>query len=133
MQRIEHLGIAVVDIDQAIKQYSLLLNTICYKRELVKSQQVETAFFKLENHKIELLASTHKDGPITKFIQRKGEGIHHVAFLVNDIHEESERMIKDGFTSLQDKPYLGADNKIVAFFHPKDTHGALIEICQEIL
>ena len=108
------------------------LNTLCYKREEVESQQVTTAFFQLKDQKIELLAATSKESPIAKFIQRSGEGIHHLAFEVDDIEKEMKRLIQEGFEPLQKQPFKGADNKMVAFFHPKTTHGVLIEICQDI-
>ena len=132
MKRLEHIGIAVKDIDQAIDSYSRLLNTSCYKTEVVESQQVTTAFFKLKEQKIELLAATSPESVIARFIEKFGEGLHHVAFEVDDIIAEMKRLEKEGFTPLQKVPLKGADNKWVAFFHPKDTHGMLVEICQEM-
>ena len=132
MKQLEHVGIAVEDIDIAIDQYTLLLNTPCYKREEVQNQSVTTAFFKVKDQKIELLAATSPMSTIAKFLKKKGEGIHHLAFAVDDINAEMSRLAKEGFTPLQENPFRGADNKMVAFFHPKTTHGVLIEICQEI-
>ena len=132
MKQLEHIGIAVKDIEQAIDSYSRLLNTSCYKIEVVESQQVTTAFFKLKEQKIELLAATSAESLIARFIEKSGEGLHHIAFEVEDIDAEMVRLEKEGFTPLQKTPFKGADNKRVAFFHPKDTHGVLVEICQEI-
>ena len=132
MKQLEHIGIAVKDIEQAIDSYSRLLNTSCYKTEVVESQQVTTAFFKLKEQKIELVAATSAESVIARFIEKSGEGLHHIAFEVEDIDAEMVRLEKEGFTPLQKKPFKGADNKWVAFFHPKDTHGVLVEICQEI-
>ena len=132
MKQLEHIGIAVKDIEQAIHSYSRLLNTSCYKTEVVESQQVTTAFFKLKEQKIELLAATSPQSVIARFIEKSGEGLHHIAFEVEDIDAEMVRLEKEGFTPLQKNPLKGADNKWVAFFHPKDTHGVLVEICQEI-
>lgn len=132
MKQLEHIGIAVKDIEQAIDSYSRLLNTSCYKTEVVESQQVTTAFFKLKEQKIELVAATSPQSVIARFIEKSGEGLHHIAFEVEDIDAEMVRLEKEGFTPLQKKPFKGADNKWVAFFHPKDTHGVLVEICQEI-
>ncbi len=132
MKQLEHVGIAVKDLDTAIDQYTLLLNTPCYKKEEVESQAVTTAFFKVKDQKIELLAATSPTSTIAKFLKKKGEGIHHLAFEVEDINDEMSRLTAKGFTPLQEKPFRGADNKMVAFFHPKTTHGVLIEICQEI-
>ena len=132
MKQLEHIGIAVKDIEQAIDSYSRLLNTSCYKTEVVESQQVTTAFFKLKEQKIELLAATSAESLIARFIEKSGEGLHHIAFEVEDIDAEMVRLEKEGFTPLQKAPFKGADNKRVAFFHPKDTHGVLVELCQEI-
>lgn len=133
MKQLEHIGIAVKDIEQAIGSYSRLLNTSCYKTEVVESQQVTTAFFKLKEQKIELLAATSPQSVIARFIEKSGEGLHHIAFEVEDIDAEMVRLEKEGFTPLQKTPFKGADNKRVAFFHPKDTHGVLVELCQEII
>jgi methylmalonyl-CoA/ethylmalonyl-CoA epimerase len=132
MNKIEHIGIAVKDLNSSIVVYQKLLNTDCYKTEQVASESVNTAFFKTGENKVELLQATAPDSAIAKFIEKKGEGIHHIAFLVDDILAEMERLHKEGFVLLSDSPKKGADNKMVCFVHPKDTNGALIEICQEI-
>jgi methylmalonyl-CoA/ethylmalonyl-CoA epimerase len=132
MQKAEHIGIAVNDFDVSIPLFEKLLNTACYKTELVESEKVNTAFFKTGKTKIELLQSTDPDGVIAKYIDKKGEGIHHIAFEVKDIEAEMERLKKEGFILLNDKPKKGADNKWVCFLHPKTTNGVLIELCQEI-
>jgi methylmalonyl-CoA/ethylmalonyl-CoA epimerase len=132
MNKIEHIGIAVKDLNNSIAIYQKLLNTDCYKTEQVASEFVNTAFFKTGENKVELLQATAPDSAIAKFIEKKGEGIHHIAFLVDDILAEMERLHKEGFVLLSDSPKKGADNKMVCFVHPKDTNGVLIEICQEI-
>lgn len=132
MKKIEHIGIAVKDLNHSIAIYEKLLNTDCYKTEQVASELVNTAFFKTGENKVELLQATSPDSAIAKFIEKKGEGIHHIAFLVEDILAEMERLHKEGFVLLSDSPKKGADNKMVCFVHPKDTTGVLIEICQEI-
>lgn len=132
MKKIEHIGIAVKDLNRSIAIYEKLLNTDCYKTEQVASELVNTAFFKTGENKVELLQATAPDSTIAKFIEKKGEGIHHIAFLVDDILAEMERLHKEGFVLLNDSPKKGADNKMVCFVHPKDTNGVLIEICQEI-
>lgn len=132
MKKIEHLGIAVRDLDSAEEIYEHLLGTTSYKREEVESEGVLTSFFKVGDNKIELLQSTKEDGPIAKFIERKGEGIHHVAFGVEDIEAEMERLKEKGFRLLNEKPKRGADNKLICFVHPKDSNGVLVELCQEI-
>jgi methylmalonyl-CoA/ethylmalonyl-CoA epimerase len=129
---IEHIGIAVKDFAASIPLFEKLLNTPCYKTEMVESERVNTAFFTVGNSKIELLQSLEKDGVIEKFIEKRGEGMHHIAFLVEDIATEMERLQKEGFTLLNQEPKLGADNKLVCFLHPKGTNGTLIELCQEI-
>ena len=131
MQKIEHIGIAVKDLEASIALYQTLLNTPCYKREEVASENVNTAFFKTGENKIELLASTNPDGVISKFIEKKGEGIHHIAFAVDDIEAEMARLKKAGFVLLNEKPKPGADNKLVCFLHPKNTNGVLVELCME--
>ena len=131
MQKIEHIGIAVKDMDAAELTYERLLNSPSYKREEVASEHVVTSFFKSGPNKIELLAATDEQSPIYKFIEKKGEGIHHIAFAVEDIFAEMERLKAEGFTLLNDKPKIGADNKLVCFVHPKGAHGVLIELCQE--
>jgi methylmalonyl-CoA/ethylmalonyl-CoA epimerase len=131
MEKIEHLGIAVKNLEEAIPRYEKLFATTCYKRELVESQGVETAFFMVGPNKIELLSATTEDSPIAKFISKKGEGIHHTAFAVVDIKAEMERLSNEGFRLLMDEPITGADNKIICFLHPKETNGVLIELCQD--
>lgn len=130
--KIEHLGIAVRDLDAAEKIYGKLLGTPPYKREAVESEKVMTSFFMTGNNKIELLASSDTEGTIAKFIEKRGEGIHHVAFHVEDIYAEMERLQKEGFTLLNSEPKQGADNKLICFIHPKNTGGVLVELCQEI-
>lgn len=132
MNKIEHIGIAVKNLTNSIDIYQKLLNTDCYKTELVESEAVNTAFFKTGDNKIELLAATSPDSAIAKYIEKKGEGIHHIAFAVDDILEEMERLRNEGFVLLNDQPKKGADNKMICFVHPKETNGVLIEICQEI-
>jgi methylmalonyl-CoA/ethylmalonyl-CoA epimerase len=132
MQQTEHIGIAVKSLTTSIPLFEKLLNTGCYKTEMVASENVNTAFFKVGQTKIELLESTDKDGVIAKFIEKKGEGIHHIAFEVTDILAEMERLQSEGFVLLNEKPKLGADNKLVCFLHPKGTNGVLVELCQEV-
>jgi methylmalonyl-CoA/ethylmalonyl-CoA epimerase len=131
MNKVEHIGIAVKDLTVSIPLFEKLLNTTCYKTELVESEQVNTAFFKQGETKIELLESADTDGVITKFIEKKGEGMHHIAFDVDDIESEMKRLQEEGFVLLSDAPKQGADNKLVCFLHPKSTNGILIELCQE--
>ncbi|MGV3546763.1 MAG: methylmalonyl-CoA epimerase [Pedobacter sp.] len=132
MNKIEHIGIAVTDLQKASTLYEQLLGTSCYKTELVESENVVTAFFKTGENKIELLASTADDSAIAKFIAKKGEGIHHIAFDVDDIYAEMQRLKGEGFVLLNEEPKKGADNKLICFVHPKTTNGVLIELCQEI-
>jgi len=132
MLKIEHIGIAVQSLDHSIPLFESLLNTECYKQETVSSEKVITAFFRQGESKIELLESETEDGVIRKFIEKKGEGIHHIAFEVADIHLEMDRLRKAGFTLLNETPKHGADNKLVCFVHPKTANGVLIELCQEI-
>ncbi|MFZ0489835.1 MAG: methylmalonyl-CoA epimerase [Salegentibacter sp.] len=132
MKRIEHIGIAVKNLDEANETYQTVMGGECYKTEIVESEGVATSFFRVGESKIELLAATRDDSPIAKFIQKKGEGIHHIAFYVDDIEAEIERLKGEGFTLLNDKPKQGADNKLVAFMHPKSAHGVLVELCQEV-
>lgn len=132
MKKIEHIGIAVKNLDEANILYEKLLGTPSYKQEEVKSENVITSFFKIGQSKIELLQATSEDSAIHKFIEKKGEGFHHIAFCVSNIEEEVKRLISEGFKPLMDKPKLGADNKLVFFFHPKSTGGMLIEICQNV-
>jgi len=131
MLKIEHLGIAVKELEQSIPLFEQLLNTPCYKTEAVDSEGVNTAFFKVGDSKIELLEATHTESPIAKYIGKKGEGIHHIAFEVENIHAEMKRLAALGFELLQDAPKQGADNKMVCFLHPKTTNSVLIELCQE--
>ena len=132
MVKVEHIGIAVNSLTEAIPLYEKLLQTSCYKTEAVESEQVTTAFFRTGESKIELLESTGENGVIRKFIDRKGEGIHHLAFAVEDIIAEMARLKEEGFILLNETPRTGADNKLVCFLHPKSTNGVLIELCQEI-
>lgn len=131
MNHIEHIGIAVNSLSEAIPLYESLLNTTCYKREVVESEQVETAFFQTGPNKIELLCSLNEEGVIQKFIDKKGEGIHHIAFAVSDIYAEMKRLREAGFQLLNEEPKAGADNKLICFLHPKHTKGVLIELCME--
>lgn len=132
MKKIEHLGIAVKNLEEANKTYSKLFNQEPYKLEVVESEGVSTSFFKVGENKIELLEATKPDSAIAKFIEKKGEGIHHVAFDVDDIYAEMERLRNEGFIILNEEPKKGADNKLVCFIHPKSTNGVLIELCQDI-
>lgn len=132
MNKIEHIGIAVKNLDKAVSIYEQLLNTSCYKTELVPSEYVNTAFLRTGDNKVELLEATSADSAIARFLEKKGEGIHHIAFAVDNILEEMERLKANGFELLNDVPKKGADNKMVCFVHPKSTNGVLIEICQEI-
>jgi methylmalonyl-CoA/ethylmalonyl-CoA epimerase len=131
MEKLEHIGIAVKSLSVSIPLFEALLNTGCYKEELVESEAVRTAFFAVGNQKIELLESTDPDGVIARFIERKGEGIHHIAFAVTDIDSEMKRLSAAGFVLLNEKPRPGADNKLVCFLHPKNTNSVLIELCME--
>ena len=131
MLKTEHIGIAVKDLGISVPLFEKLLNTSCYKTELVESEKVNTAFFQKGETKIELLESIDPDGVIAKFIERTGEGLHHIAFEVGDIEAEMGRLRKEGFILLNDQPKPGADNKLICFLHPKNTNGVLIELCQE--
>ena len=131
--KVEHIGIAVKDLSISIPLFERLLGSSCYKTETVASEQVETAFFLQNGGKIELVQSTQPDGVIAKYIDKKGEGMHHIAFEVPDILTEMERLKKEGFTLLNETPKKGADNKLVCFVHPKDSNGVLIELCQTIV
>lgn len=131
MLKIEHIGIAVKDFSKAIPLYERLLNSQCYKTEEVITENVNTAFFKVAESKIELLQSLTDDGVIARFIEKKGEGIHHIAFEVTDIKAEMQRLKNEGFLLLNEDPKPGADNKWVCFLHPKTTNSVLIELCQE--
>ncbi|WP_417854068.1 methylmalonyl-CoA epimerase [Xanthomarina gelatinilytica] len=132
MNKIEHIGIAVKDLDASNRLFSKLFGKPHYKIEEVASEGVNTSFFQVGENKIELLEATKPDSPIAKFIEKKGEGIHHIAFDVTDIHAEIARLKDEGFIVLNEIPKKGADNKLVAFLHPKSTNGVLIELCQEI-
>lgn len=132
MIKIEHIGIAVNDLKSANKVYETLLNTKVYKEEEVKSEGVKTSFLKVGENKIELLEGTSDDSPISKFISKKGEGIHHIAYDVEDIEKEMIRLKEAGFQLLNERPKVGADNKLVCFVHPKSANGVLVELCQEM-
>ena len=131
MIRLEHLGIAVSDLERSVPLYETLLNTLCYKTETVERENVRTAFFKVGDTKIELLESTTDNGVIRRFIDSRGEGMHHIAFEVADIGAEIERLQQEGFQIIDPVPKPGADNKMICFVHPKQTNGVLIELCQE--
>lgn len=132
MQKIEHIGIAVKNLEKSNQLFSKLFNKKHYKTEEVESEGVKTSFFKVGPNKIELLEATNPDSPIAKFLEKKGEGVHHIAFAVTDIVSEIKRLKKEGFIVLNETPKKGADNKLVAFLHPKSSNGVLIELCQEI-
>jgi methylmalonyl-CoA/ethylmalonyl-CoA epimerase len=131
MLKTEHIGIAVKDLSISVPLFEKLLNSQCYKTEMVESEKVNTAFFQQGETKIELLESTDPNGVIARFIERKGEGLHHIAFDVADIKAEMKRLQAEGFVLLNEEPKPGADNKLVCFLHPKGTNGVLIELCQE--
>lgn len=131
MLKVEHIGIAVKNMQDAVAVFEKLLNTHCYKTEQVETEKVNTAFFQKGEIKIELLESTDPSGVIAKFIERKGEGLHHIAFDVADIKAEMKRLQEEGFVLLNEEPKPGADNKLVCFLHPKGTNGVLVELCQE--
>lgn len=131
-KNVEHIGIAVKDLDASIALFEQLLNVNSYKTEKVESEQVATAFFKTGETKIELVASTSPEGTIARYIDKKGEGIHHIAFEVENIETEMARLKESGFVLLNEVPKKGADNKLVCFLHPKNTNSVLIELCQEI-
>ncbi|MGI9593510.1 MAG: methylmalonyl-CoA epimerase [Patiriisocius sp.] len=131
MRKIEHIGIAVKDMQAATKIYSSLLGYAHYKTEQVASEGVNTAFFTCGDSKIELLEATSNESAIAKFIAKKGEGVHHIAFAVDDIKKEVSRLEKEGFEVLNPEPKIGADNKWVVFLHPKSSNGVLVELCQE--
>ena len=132
MKKIEHIGIAVKDLESANELYKNLLGEAHYKIESVASEMVNTSFFKVGDVKIELLKSTSPQSAINSFIEKRGEGIHHIAFEVEDIHAEMKRLKAAGFKLTRDEPFRGADNKLVCFVHPKSTNGVLVELCQEI-
>jgi len=131
LKKIEHIGIAVKDLEAASALYEKLLGRECYKQEAVETEGVRTAFFEVGESKIELLEAMSEDSPIARFIEKRGEGIHHIAFEVDDLKAEAERLRSEGFRVLSDEPRPGADNKQVLFLHPKSSHGVLIELCQE--
>ena len=133
MNKIEHIGIAVKQLSISVPLFEKLLNSHCYKQETVEGEKVNTAFFKIGDSKIELLESRSEDGVIAKFIEKKGEGFHHIAFDVTDIEAEVIRLKAEGFVFLNEIPKKGADNKLVCFIHPKSANGLLVELCQEII
>ena len=132
MQKIEHIGIAVTDIDASKKIFEKVFGKENYKSEKVESEGVVTSFFQIGENKIELVAATNPDSPISKFLSRNREGMHHIAFAVDNIEVEMERLKNEGITLLNDVPKKGADNKLICFLHPNSTNGVLIELCQEI-
>ena len=129
--KVEHIGIAVKHLSSSISLFEKLLNTPCYKTEAVESELVNTAFFKTGDSKVELVEGYSPESPIYKFIEKKGEGIHHIAFEVKDIEAEIKRLVNEGFILINEKPKRGADNKMVAFLHPKSTNGVLVELVME--
>jgi methylmalonyl-CoA/ethylmalonyl-CoA epimerase len=133
MKKIEHIGIAVKSLEQSNLLFEKLLGAPSYKQEEVESEGVKTSFFMNGPNKIELLEATNPESPIAKFLEKKGEGIHHIAFDVDDIYFEIQRLQSEGFVILNKTPKKGADNKLVVFLHPKSTNGVLIELCQEIV
>ncbi|POY34876.1 methylmalonyl-CoA epimerase [Solitalea longa] len=130
MLRIDHIGIAVKDLNSSSKLIEQLLGKPSYKTETVESEKVTTEFFEIGESKIELLLAESEDSPIAKFIEKRGEGIHHIAFEVEDIEKEIERLKNEGFQFISDKPKQGADNKMICFLHPKTSNGVLVELCQ---
>jgi methylmalonyl-CoA/ethylmalonyl-CoA epimerase len=132
MNKIEHIGIAVKNLKDSADLYERLLGIGSYKEELVESEFVNTSFFRVGDNKIELLEATDPKSPVAQFIDKRGEGIHHIAFDVDNIHSEMERLRNAGFTLLNAEPKKGADNKLVCFVHPKTANGVLVELCQEI-
>ncbi|HTL81801.1 MAG TPA: methylmalonyl-CoA epimerase [Bacteroidia bacterium] len=132
MNKIEHIGIAVKNMESSDSLFTRLLSSEPYKKEIVESEGVATSFFMIGESKIELLEALNAESPIAKFIEKKGEGIHHIAFDVEDIVKEMARLKAEGFTLLNDVPKKGADNKLVCFVHPKSSNGVLVELCQEI-
>ncbi len=132
MHKIDHIALAVKSLDLSIPLFEKLLNTPCYKTETVATEGVKTAFFQTGESKIELLESMDADGVIARFIEKKGEGMHHIALQVEDIYAEISRLKSEGFVFLQEEPKIGADNKLICFLHPKCTNGVLTELCQEI-
>ena len=132
VNKIEHIGIAVKNMDDANVLFEKMLGVPSYKMEAVESEGVLTSFFQTGNNKIELLVATNPESPIAKFLEKKGEGIHHIAFDVDDIEAEIVRLKSEGFVLINEVPKKGADNKLVVFLHPKNTNGVLVELCQEI-
>ncbi|MGB0428306.1 MAG: methylmalonyl-CoA epimerase [Flavobacteriales bacterium] len=132
MQKIEHIGIAVKDLEASKELYTKLLDTPPYKEEVVESEAVTTCFYQVGESKIELLESTDEQSAISKFINKKGEGIHHIAYAVEDIYKEMKRLEDEGFILLNKEPKRGADNKLVCFLHPKSAGGVLVELCQDL-
>lgn len=132
MKKLDHIGIAVKNIDSSIELYRKLLNKDYYKSETVETEGVRTVFFELGESKIELLESIRQDSPIAKFLNKKGEGIHHIAFEVDDIYKEIARLKSEGLHFVSEEPKIGADNKLICFLHPTSTSGTLIELCQSI-
>lgn len=132
MKKVEHIGIAVRDLGSACRKYEKLLDASCYKIEEVEAERIRVAFLKVGDTKIALLGSTHPDGPISQFLAQKGEGVHHIAYLVDDILQEMQRLANDGFTLLSNSPKKGADNKMVCYLQPADLGGPLVQLCQEI-
>jgi methylmalonyl-CoA/ethylmalonyl-CoA epimerase len=133
MLKVEHIAIAVKDLAKSNPLFEKLLNIEPYKQETVESEKVKTSFFKVGETKIELLEAINNEGPIAKFLETKGEGLHHIAFEVKDIKAEMARLKGEGFILLSEEPKKGADNKLICFVHPKSTNGVLIELCQEVL
>jgi methylmalonyl-CoA/ethylmalonyl-CoA epimerase len=131
MKKIDHIGIAVKSVEHSNDLFSRLFNRAPFHQEILESQHLQVSFFALEDTKIELLEPVSEESTVHKFLQNKGEGIHHVAFEVEDIYEEMERLKSEGFQPLSEKPYVGALNKLVCFFHPKTTNGVLVELCQK--
>ncbi len=132
MKKIEHIGVAVQDINAANKVFAKIFGKAAYKIETVKSEGVETSFFQIGDSKLELVAATNENSPISKYLSKNKQGLHHIAFDVEDIFIEMARLKEEGFRLLNDNPKKGADNKLICFLHPKDTNGVLIELCQEI-
>lgn len=132
MKKVEHIGIAVKNLSDSIPLFTKIFNTPCYKTEEVESEKVKTAFFRNGETKVELLESLEPDGIIARFIEKKGEGLHHIAFEVENIEKEVARLRMEGFIFINETAKTGADNKLVCFLHPKETNGVLIELCQEI-
>ena len=132
MRKIEHIGIAVADLEKSNELFARLLGKTHFKTEIVEGEGVETSFFQVGETKVELLQATRPDSPIAKYLDRKSEGVHHIAFDVEDIHAEVARLKEEGFEILNETPKQGADNKLVVFLHPRSTNGVLVELCQEI-